>query len=496
MPPHTFDQAASEFADIRIDSPLVNQLPPAFSAPWAIGRVAADDSIVQADGSLSFNFDNTYPQLAPMDAQAFQSVLDNAATINFTTEAGDAKNSVVPDFILGEDGKLRPNPVKIAPNPDSSVNIQLASANKSELDAKNAANQLQRRWAQDMIQRWQTSPGHEGQAVPQEWLDLVAKQDVPAPASDAPTQPQPRPEQPAASPSYDGGGSGSGSGGNGNGGGGMRGGGGNSNGGGGGMRGGGGNGDGGGAINPPDGDTTPRIPADTPAIAPSDAGPMRDVPSVNGGSGLEAFKAAVERARNGGEPVRVLQYGDSHIAGGVEPRAIEAALDEIAPTDFTTKAKSGVSANYPLQHRQEWLDQPIAQANPDLIILSFGSNDSAGAVDKDAYVQNYQKLIDEVRQRAPNASILIVGPSDGNSIVGANKGNTLPGLDAVVAAQKEVAAQNGLEFFDLRESMGGPGSVNSWKEQGLAAGDGLHFTNRGYEMIGRSIGNHIKNGIQ
>lgn len=224
---------------------------------------------------------------------------------------------------------------------------------------------------------------------------------------------------------------------------------------------------------------------------------MRDVPGPSGpGGGLESFKAAVQRANNGGEPVRVLQYGDSHIAGGVEPRAIEGALDELAPTEFSTKAKGGITATYPLQHPQEWLDQPIAQANPDLVILSFGSNDAASAVSKDAYVENYQKLIDEVRQRAPNASILIVGPTDGNSIVGANKGNTLPGLDAVVAAQKEVAARNGLDFFDLRQSMGGPGSVNAWKDQGLAAGDGLHFTNSGYEKIGRSIGDHLKNGIR
>jgi hypothetical protein len=180
VPPHTFDQASSEYADIRIDSPLVN-LPPVFSTPWALGRIASEGSILEADGSLSFNFDNTYPQLGPIDAATFQPLLDRATAVNLTTEAANAQSGAVPDFILGEDGKLRPNPAKTAPNPDGSLNIQLESADKSALEAKNAANQLQRQWAQDMIQRWQSSPHHQGQAVPQEWLDLVAKQDVPAP---------------------------------------------------------------------------------------------------------------------------------------------------------------------------------------------------------------------------------------------------------------------------------------------------------------------------
>jgi lysophospholipase L1-like esterase len=129
------------------------------------------------------------------------------------------------------------------------------------------------------------------------------------------------------------------------------------------------------------------------------------------------------------------------------------------------------------------------------VLICFGSNDSVAIVDKDSYEQSYQKLIDNVKQRAPSASILIVGPSDGNSISGANKGPTLPGLSSVVEAQTELARRNSLDFFNLRQSMGGPGSVEDWYTRGLAGTDKLHFTTLGYETIGKTIVQHIQNQL-
>jgi lysophospholipase L1-like esterase len=431
----------------------------------------------------------------PSDAARFDRELFSATKLNFTTAAADAASHVVPDFILGADGKLRKNPDKKEPNKDGSVTVEIESGNKSEASAKKAANELQRQWARDMIQRWQSSPLHQGESVPQEWMDLVGKQhdlpsggggDAPQPKPSPNPTPEPSPEDipgpPDRAPVAPAG-TASGGGGYGGDGGGYSGGVGGSGAGGGdgGYSSGGGGGFGG---------------ADRPVQpAPTGDVPLHDVPGpVEPGKALAHLQAAIERANNGGAPVKVLQYGDSHVAGGVEPKAIEQALDAVAPTDYATKAQVGISATYPLQHPQEWLDQPLA-SNPDVVILSFGSNDSAGAVNKEEYIANYQKLVDNIRQRAPNADIVVVGPSDGDSITGANKGNTLPGLDTVVEAQKEVAQRNGLDFFDLRASMGGAGSIEQWHNQGLAADDKLHFTNAGYQKIGQAIGDHIKNGL-
>ena len=216
---------------------LVHDTMPAIGARTA-SLGGGDRSIIKPDGGLVFNHD-IYPDHAPVSPKEFQPVLDKASKINFTTEASDKTGKVVPDYILGDDGKLRKNPDKKTPNKDGSVNIEVQTANKSETDAKKAANDLQRAWAQDMITRWQNSPDHKGEAVPPEWQALVTKQaDVPAPApaqTPPPEAPQPQADQ---TPQPGGGGGGSSGGGGGS----SGGGGGGDGGGGGGSRGGGGGG--------------------------------------------------------------------------------------------------------------------------------------------------------------------------------------------------------------------------------------------------------------
>lgn len=461
--------------------------------------------------SLSFSSDiygKAVDAIPPATAEQLRTVFDKSTGVTITSPAENAKSGQQPDFFLGEDGKLRPNPDKKTPNKDGSINIELQSKNKSEVDAKKLADQLQKAAIKDLISYF--TRNNKGQKVPQDWLDQLSKEPdlppAPVPIETAPVdntpqpqppqdtpQPQPQPQpgqdsQPRQStPSY---GSDSGGGG---GGGGSSGGGGGGGGGGGDYGGGGGGGGGGRSYSGGDGGSAS---SNAPRADVTDLQPLKDVPSPTpNGGGLAHLQEAIDRANSGGAPISVLQYGDSHVVAGTEPKAIEDALKSLGPVQYDTMAKVGISANYPLTDTANWLDKPIQKDNPDLIILSFGSNDSVGPQNQAAYEASYQKLIDNVRERAPNASILIVGPSDGDSIVGANKGNTLPGLDAVVAAQREVAQKNGLDFFDLRQSMGGPGSIESWHANGLAGDDKLHFTTKGYELIGNAVANHIKDQV-
>jgi lysophospholipase L1-like esterase len=455
--------------------------------------------------------------LPPATADQLRPIFDKASGVSFSTPAENAKSGQQPDFFLGADGKLKANPDKKTPNKDDSINVELQTKNKTEVDGKKVADQLQKAAIKDLISYF--TRNNKGQKVPQDWLNQLSKEpDLPpapvpidtpqavTPPSDSSPQPAPQPDAPAApstdaspqpapqqsAPSDSGSSGGSGGGSSGGGGGGMdRGGGG-----GGSTGGGGGGGDssaGGGGSAPSGGDSTI---SNAPTANVSDLPPLKDVPSPTpNGGGLAHLQEAIDRANSGGAPISVLQYGDSHVAGGTEPKAIEDALKSLGPVQYDTMAKVGISANYPLTDPTNWLDKPIQKDHPDLVILSFGSNDSAGNVNQAAYEQSYQKLIDNVRERDPNASILIVGPSDGDSITGANKGNTLPGLDNVVAAQKAVAEKNGLDFFDLRQSMGGPGSIEDWHSKGLAADDKLHFTTKGYELIGNAVANHIKDQV-
>jgi lysophospholipase L1-like esterase len=217
--------------------------------------------------------------------------------------------------------------------------------------------------------------------------------------------------------------------------------------------------------------------------------------SPEGGQAYAGLRGAITRARQGGSPVRVLHFGASHTVGGIQAAKFESLLEQHAPVDYYRQAKNGVSALYPLQHRQEWLDEAIGQARPDLVVLEFGNNEAAGRVNPRDYERKFEELILEVKRRAPNASIMILGPTDGCSIRGANKGNLLPGLDDVIAAQKKVATKYGLDYFDQRQAMGGSGSVYEWRRRGLVSGDLLHFNKSGYELLGSLVYDHLNRNI-
>lgn len=232
---------------------------------------------------------------------------------------------------------------------------------------------------------------------------------------------------------------------------------------------------------PGDDDFSPDYEQDMPPQRPD----VRERPRINdrperpANSAIARLQAAVERANNGGKPLTVVQFGDSHVAANTLPESIKAQLNKIAPTDFQPVAKGGVSSNYPVQHAREWLDGPIKDKKPDLVIISFGSNDANGPFNDTQFRSRYQKLIDEIKQRSPNSAILVVSAADGNV-----KGRPLQGIDGVVNAQRDLAQKNGLMFLDLREKMGGPGSIHRWREQKLASPDLLHFSPGGYRKIG------------
>jgi len=250
-------------------------------------------------------------------------------------------------------------------------------------------------------------------------------------------------------------------------------------------------------------DTAPRRespPADTvnPSpdftdTRPAPAEPKADrtpTPASNG-PGLSHLKETIDRAKAEGRPINMVQIGDSHIEGGVETPALAQGLAD----------KLGVNVNYDKDgirnsKASDALNNPgfflkDINKNTDLVVVSFGSNDSttqAGA----AYKQTYQHLIDEIKDKAPNASIVMVGPTDG--AYSGRPQSELVGLDSVTAQQRAVASgvRNG-SYFDIRARMGTIADMNG---QHLMAKDNLHFTNGGYTVIGNDIADYIAEQVK
>lgn len=120
----------------------------------------------------------------------------------------------------------------------------------------------------------------------------------------------------------------------------------------------------------------------------------------------------------------------------------------------------------------------IKDLNPDLILFSYGSNESyTKSFTYDNYIQMVRKYITTLKEQLPNTTILLTSPPDTRS----NDRypiNTKP-IGLVFNA---IANEQALSYWDMTTQMGGDGSLFKWLKMGLAAKDKLHFTKQGYAL--------------
>lgn len=154
---------------------------------------------------------------------------------------------------------------------------------------------------------------------------------------------------------------------------------------------------------------------------------------------------------------------------------------------YETLGINGAQASIILNWEQSLFDAHIAKRNPALIVLAYGTNEAGN---KDLTVAGYRKLftevIEKVRHAAPTASILVVAPAD-RYYRGRTGWMVYQNIDIIVTAQREAALAAGCAFWDMRERMGGKGSMQQWVHAGLAQYDHVHFTGQGYRMLGAAL---------
>jgi lysophospholipase L1-like esterase len=165
----------------------------------------------------------------------------------------------------------------------------------------------------------------------------------------------------------------------------------------------------------------------------------------------------------------------------------------------------------------------IAALAPKLVVLGYGTNEGFNDnLNLAAYEREYARLIKLVKSAAPDAALLILGPTDGNRLPHfvqgddraeapcrplnaaelADYGDMLshddaalarwhepPKLDALRALLQQIAERNGAAYLSLAEIMGGPCSIDRWvhAEPRLALPDHVHLSDEGSRRVGRAI---------
>ncbi len=159
------------------------------------------------------------------------------------------------------------------------------------------------------------------------------------------------------------------------------------------------------------------------------------------------------------------------------------------PTGVTyeTLGINGAEASIMLDWNEDTLKSNLERRNPGLVVLAYGTNEAGHKIwTLDSYREMFSRLLARVREAAPAAAILVVGPPARDQRV-KRIWTPMDRVDLIVQAQREAAAANGCAFWDLRSKMGGKGSMLQWVNAGMAQNDHVHFTAAGYRMLADAI---------
>lgn len=139
----------------------------------------------------------------------------------------------------------------------------------------------------------------------------------------------------------------------------------------------------------------------------------------------------------------------------------------------------------------------IAALQPDLIILSLGTNEAFGRVDAEVFRSQVSSTLEAFKRSCPEAKLLLTTPAECQRSVytsrrsgkGRKRSRTKSySINDKVAHVgkliKDIALQNHIPVYDFYKVAGGYGSSNKWRSAGLLSADRIHRTWDGYRVEG------------
>ncbi len=142
---------------------------------------------------------------------------------------------------------------------------------------------------------------------------------------------------------------------------------------------------------------------------------------------------------------------------------------------------NGASVNSTLKNT--YFVNHLKQLNPQLVVISLGTNDGYMPQSKFCnycFKNDYQRLIDKIKEALPQVCILVSTPGDSYRYRRYHNFNN-PAIRSAIA---ELAEANNFAIWDFNQLMGGEFSMKTWRNEGLAQYDLVHFTQEGYELMG------------
>ncbi len=131
--------------------------------------------------------------------------------------------------------------------------------------------------------------------------------------------------------------------------------------------------------------------------------------------------------------------------------------------------------------RAKYFARQVADLEPDLVILSFGTNESQGSTEPKYMRHTMETLTSQILESCPSTRILITTPADSYL-----RGRGLnPHMAETSKMIREFTLEKGFALWDLYEFSGGKNSSTFWKSHHLMTSDSVHYTKYGYALQGK-----------
>jgi lysophospholipase L1-like esterase len=133
--------------------------------------------------------------------------------------------------------------------------------------------------------------------------------------------------------------------------------------------------------------------------------------------------------------------------------------------------------------RAKFFAKQVAELQPDLFILSFGTNESQGKTEPGFLYRTMENLVNQLLENSPGALVMLTTPADSYL---RGKGFN-PNMATTSAVIRKFAQDKGFALWDLYNMSGGENSAISWKSSGLMTSDSVHYTKAGYAVQGKLL---------
>lgn len=182
------------------------------------------------------------------------------------------------------------------------------------------------------------------------------------------------------------------------------------------------------------------------------------------------------------DSLRVLHIGDSHIRGHIFPQTFGKRLAaDFGAVEYRDLGING--ATFRSYMNSSRMDDVYAW-QPDLIIISFGTNEAYGRYDGETHYRQIDDLIILLQENLPYACLLFTTPAGCYLKGGRHNPNNLTCAQTINRYAKEHA----LPVYDLFAVGGGEANAcANWKRSRMLRPDGVHFTPDGYRTQGNML---------